>query len=105
MASFGTVLSTARKKHNLSQKQVAEAVKKEDGQSISPQYLNDLEHDRRNPPSEPLMKQLAERLELSLDYLTFLAGQLPDEIRQRSASPDQVERAFTAFRKALDRKT
>ena len=101
MATFGEVLATARKTAGLSQKQVAEAVRKQDGSSISPQYLNDLEHDRRNPPSEPLIKQFAETLDLSPDYLIFLAGQLPDELRNAPASSEQVDKAFKAFRKAL----
>lgn len=105
MDTFGNVLSTARKKLGFSQKQIAELVRKEDGAAISPQYLNDLEHDRRNPPSELLTRQLAQCLRLSPDYLTFLAGQLPEEIRRTAASPEQVDRAFTAFRRALDKKS
>lgn len=104
MDSFGVVLSTARKKLALSQRQVAESVIKEDGGTISTQYLNDLEHDRRNPPSEHLLRQLAATLKLSPDYLTFLAGQLPDEIRRSQASPEQIDKAFLAFRKALETK-
>jgi hypothetical protein len=37
----------ARKKLGISQKNLADRIKKEDGQSISPQYLNDIERDRR----------------------------------------------------------
>lgn len=104
MDTFGGVLAAARKAAGLSQKQVADAVRKEDGTSISPQYLNDLEHDRRNPPSELLMGQLAQVLNLSLGYLNFLAGQLPEEFRGATASPEQVDRAFVAFRREIDRK-
>jgi len=103
METFGAALATARKLAKMSQKQVADTVKKDDGTPISPQYLNDLEHDRRNPPAEPLMRQLASSLGLSLDYLAFLAGQLPNEDRQQGASPEQVERAFMAFRQELRR--
>jgi transcriptional regulator with XRE-family HTH domain len=105
MESFGGALATARKAAGLSQKEVADTVLKDDGTSISPQYLNDLEHNRRNPPSEHLTRQLAGVLGLSLDYLSFLAGQLPDDFRGAAASPEQVDRAFVAFRRALrDRK-
>lgn len=104
MVTFGEVLSTARKRAGLSQKQVAQEVRKDDGVPISPQYLNDLEHDRRNPPSEALLRQLAKRLDLSVDYLVFLAGELPEELRRTAASPEQVERAFSAFRTALREK-
>jgi len=44
----------------MSQKELAGKIKKEDGLPISAQYLNDIEHDRRNPPSEFLIAQIAE---------------------------------------------
>ena len=50
MKTFGTIISEARRAAGLSQKELAAKVKKEDGQPISAQYLNDIEHDRRNPP-------------------------------------------------------
>ena len=55
MKTFGTLISEARRAKGLSQKDLAAKVKKEDGQAISAQYLNDIEHDRRNPPSELLI--------------------------------------------------
>ena len=62
MKTFGTLISEARRTKGLSQKDLASKVKKEDGQAISAQYFNDIEHDRRNPPSEFLIAQIAERL-------------------------------------------
>ena len=50
--------SRAAKRSEL-QKQLAALIKKDDGRPISPQYLNDLEHDRRHPPSEVLLSQFA----------------------------------------------
>ena len=47
--TFGEVITQARKDKKLSQKQVAAETLKEDGQAISAQYLNDIEHDRRKP--------------------------------------------------------
>jgi transcriptional regulator with XRE-family HTH domain len=49
MLTFGRVISEARKNRELSQKELAMLVRKEDGNAISPQYLNDLERDRRSP--------------------------------------------------------
>ena len=43
--SFGEVVATARKAKGLSQKELAALITKEDGEPISPQYLNDLERD------------------------------------------------------------
>lgn len=99
--SFGEIISSCRKKAGLSQRELAAVVLKEDGTPISPQYLNDLERDRRNPPSQHLLRQFAEALDLSPEYLVFLAGELPEDLRTGSYGPEQVEAAFRAFRKSL----
>lgn len=39
--SFGQIIAKGRKKLGIGQKTLAERIKKEDGQPISPQYLND----------------------------------------------------------------
>ena len=99
--TFGAYISEARKKAGLSQKDLAGSIKKEDGLPISPQYLNDIEHDRRNPPGEFFLKQLADKLGLSLDFLRYLSGRLsPDDI-QHTQEPEKVEEAFKAFRKVM----
>ncbi len=100
MSSFGAYLAKARKKTGISQKDLASKIYKEDGSPISPQYLNDIERDRRNPPSEYILKQFAQELNLSLDYLQYLAGQLPSDI-QNVNEPSKIEAAFKAFRKAI----
>lgn len=99
--SLGKIISEARKKAELSQKELANRLKKEDGTPISAQYLNDIEHDRRNLPSEHLLKQLAKELALPVEYLNFLAGNLPGDLRSTAHSPEDVTKAFRAFRKAL----
>lgn len=103
--SFGTYISEARKKAGLSQKDLAARIKKEDGSPISAQYLNDIEHNRRNPPPDFLIVQMAAELELSLEYLLFLAGQFPKDIQEMTPSdPQKVEEAFKAFRRAMGNK-
>jgi transcriptional regulator with XRE-family HTH domain len=106
MKTFGTIISEARRAKGMSQKQLASDVKKEDGEPISAQYLNDVEHDRRNPPSEFLISQIAELLDLSKDVLCLAAGTIPDDLKKMAATqPGKVEHAFKAFRKAVkDRK-
>ncbi len=48
--TFGLAIAKARKAKGLSQKELAAlVVKDEEGGAISPQYLNDIEHDRRSP--------------------------------------------------------
>ena len=101
--SFGQVIAAARKKLGISQKMLAERIKKEDGEPISPQYLNDIERDRRNPPSEYLIGQFAKELDLSEDYLMLAAGTLPGDLAARlsDSDPETIERAFRAFRKTI----
>jgi transcriptional regulator with XRE-family HTH domain len=101
MASFGQTLAQARRQAGLSQRELAARILKEDGEAISPQYLNDLERDRRNPPARHLLAQFAAHLNLPADYLDFLAGQLPEDLRDGSFAPDQVQAAFQAFRRSL----
>lgn len=102
MKTFGTLISEARRAKGLSQKELASKVKKEDGQPISAQYLNDIEHDRRNPPSEFLIGQIAEILDASKDVLCIAAGTIPDEFKRiATTQPQRVEQAFKAFRRAV----
>jgi transcriptional regulator with XRE-family HTH domain len=98
--TFGSCIAEARKKLPMSQKELAARVlREEDGKPISPQYLNDIERDRRSPTSDHLIQQFAEILGIDADYLHYLSGKLPEEIRQRNLSQDAVKAAFMAFRK------
>lgn len=101
--TFGQFVAEARKNVGLSQKELAAIIMKEDGAPISPQYLNDIERDRRNPPSEYLIGEFARQLNLDPDYLYYVAGQMPQDLRDRSRGPEEVQRAFVAFRKALQK--
>jgi transcriptional regulator with XRE-family HTH domain len=102
MNTFGTIISAARRAEGLSQKELAAKIKKEDGQVISAQYLNDIEHDRRNPPSEYLIVQFAALLKLDKDVLILAAGMIPQDLQKLAATqPQKMEEAFKAFRKAM----
>ena len=91
----------------MSQRELAASIRLEDGSSgISPAYLNDIEHDRRNPSGENLIRQFATALKLDQNYLLLLAAsQLPEDLvrKARSVEPNQYSKALVAFRKALDR--
>ena len=103
--TFGEAITRARKEKKLSQKQVAAGTLKEDGQAISAQYLNDIEHDRRNPPSEYIVRQLADTLDLDLDYLLFLAGRFPADVLEMSRDQEGIKTAMKAFRSSLRGRT
>ena len=104
MKEFGDIIAAARKKLGMSQRELAAKIVKEDGQAISVQYLNDIEHGRRNPPSsEHLMAQLAKALAIPKDRLMIHAGQLPSDIMTLiQRQPDKVETVLRAFRRKLD---
>src|SRR5260370_1713252 len=92
MKTFGTIISEARRAAGPSQKDLAAKVKKEDGQPISAQYLNDIEHDRRNPPSEFLIAQIAPILNLHKDVLCLAAGTIPQHLKKTATTqPEKVE--------------
>lgn len=99
--TFGQIIAEARKRAGLSQKDLAARVQKEDGTPISPQYLNDIERDRRNPPSEYLLGQFAQLLAIDADYLYYIAGQLPQDLRDASRPEAEVREAFVAFRRVF----
>ena len=98
--TFGRVIASKRKELKLSQKELAEKILKEDAEPITPQYLNDIEHDRRNPSSDQLVSQFAEKLQLQSDYLYFLAGRMPADLRHKRLTPEAVTKAMTAFRRS-----
>ncbi len=99
--TFGKYIANLRKDKGLSQKELAALIiREEDKKSISPQYLNDIERDRRNPSSDHMMHQFAAALGTDPDYLFYLAGSFPDDVRAANASPEVVAMAFKAFRRS-----
>ena len=101
--TFGEAVAEARKALRLSQKEFAARVLKEDGTSITPQYLNDIEHDRRSPTTDHMVAALARALNQNAEYFFVLAGKMqPADVRQAAtAGPERVNEAMLAFRRAL----
>lgn len=64
--TLGTMLAASRKQEKKSLREMAQRILKEDGTGITPQYLNDLEHDRRTP-SSTVLEQLAKVYRLAPD--------------------------------------
>lgn len=105
MSSFGGAIASGRKAKSMSQKDLAAKIIKEDGQPITPQYLNDIEHDRRSPSSEHIIRAFAKVLGIKEEALYGLSGVLPEHDQElvRRATPKKVDAAFLAFRNALKR--
>jgi transcriptional regulator with XRE-family HTH domain len=101
--TFGRVIREARQRAGLSQRDLAARIMREDDRPISPQYLNDLERDRRNPPDYPLLRQFADVLDLPSDYLAFVAGRVPEDLLTGDYDSDAVAAAFRALRAELQR--
>lgn len=103
--TFGQTVSKARKAKSLSQKDLAAIIlKEEDGTPISPQYLNDIEHDRRSPTSDHLIRQFAKALQLDEGSLFVLAGKIPDDVRRKVKNLEQAAVAFMSFRTSITKK-
>src|SRR5712664_3795454 len=96
--SLGDLIAKARKSCEMTQKELANRLRKEDGSPISPQYLNDIELGRRTPSSDLLLNQFADALGLDRDQVYFFAGQLPPDWRNQPYRPE----AFQAFRRELE---
>jgi transcriptional regulator with XRE-family HTH domain len=87
----------------LSQRQLGLRIKKEDGEKISPHYLNHIERERRCTPSQHLILHFARALKPEPDYLFGLAQiSRKDMVKgmERSSSGDDPE-VFCAFRRIL----
>ena len=104
--TFGQTVNHLRRQSGLSQKELAAKIQLEESKPISPQYLNDIEHDRRKPRSEQFIAAIAGALDTSPSYLAFLAGQLPIELSELALDETRLKRAIQAFRAAaLDAST
>jgi transcriptional regulator with XRE-family HTH domain len=104
MKTFGELIAELRKERGLTQKALASQVKKKDGTAIGLAYINDIEHDRRNPPSPDFVAQLAAVLGVPVEVLQYYAGRLPLDEKPGDPSHQQIVAAYRAFRKEIDKK-
>lgn len=102
--AFGNHVRTARQSAKLSLRELGEKVRKPDGTAFSPQYLNDVEHGRRNPPDEDTIRQLARALDIDPEVLLAEAGREPEDVKAYlAAMPQEREVIGRLFRKARER--
>ncbi len=74
-----------------------------DATCLSAQYLNDVEHGRREPMVDATIERLANALNTSSDYLYFTAGKLPPDIRRMAVSERAADEVFRVMRAQLAR--
>ena len=85
--TFGGAISEARKAKGWALKDLASRVLREDEEAISPQYLNDIEHDRRSPSSDRMVQQFADALGIDLSSrLSFAKSSSPQPMAIRVRS-------------------
>ena len=100
---LGDVINHARRARQLTLRQVAQQVTKDDGTPISPQYLNDIELHHRLPTPH-LLQNLARVLALDYDTLLALAGTADVVVREYlEAYSQQGEAIIKLFRVAHQR--
>ncbi len=95
--TFGEAIRNARYTTGLTQKDLALRV------GISPQYINDIEKDRRNPPSDGILLKWVKALNIGfdLDFLKFLAGRYPEDLLKIPILPEEFALAMDLFRGKL----
>jgi transcriptional regulator with XRE-family HTH domain len=83
---FGQRLRNLRKQKNLSQRDLAARV------GIDFTYLSKIEGGRLDPPSEVIIRRIAQELDANEDELINLAGKVPKELKSvLEESPQAVE--------------
>ena len=103
MKRFGEVVAETRRARGLTQKALAARLKKKDGATIGLAYINDIEHNRRNPPAPHFVAQLAEVLGVPHDVLRFYAHRLDEKVLREHGdpSPERIVAAYAAFKQEL----
>lgn len=105
MQSLGQLIAQARKRRGFSQKELASRIQREDGKPISPQYLNDIERDRRTPGEHVLVELAGELgLDSNLDWMHYLIGKWPDDLKELSMDADTFARRMRVFRRGSGHK-
>lgn len=100
---LGDIINRERRQRRLSLRQLVEKVKKEDGGSITPQYLNDIEFNRRTP-SPHVLRELARELGQDPDLFLMLAGAGTEVVREYLKEyPQEQEDVIQLFRAAQKR--
>ncbi len=98
MTTVGEFLREERRKRNWSLKELGEQLRStRTAGSVSPQYLNDLEHNRRSP-SDELLQQFAKLFDSKLETLQALAQRslsaVSEYLAGHSAASPEVGRVF-----------
>jgi transcriptional regulator with XRE-family HTH domain len=89
--AFGERVRELRKEQGLSQRGLAEHA------GIDFTYLSKIENGRIEPPSEEVIRRVAEALDADADELIVLADKFPSDLAQELKTPERVK----ALRRSL----
>jgi transcriptional regulator with XRE-family HTH domain len=93
--SFGDWLRRTRKAAGQTAKQLAADC------GISAQFMGDIEHGFRAPPSDPVLNTLAGLLHVHRDVIRYRAGRLPEGLSDLDVPDEVVRLALHRFRGEL----
>ena len=96
--SLGDMVAAKRKERGLTYSQLAQLVLRPDGKPVSPTFLNDIEHDRRQPGPQ-VLAALAAALGLSTDDLHLAAGQLPPDLVAGRVTRGRLQQVLDAIQR------
>lgn len=82
--TFGERIKELRKAEGRNQRDLAESV------GIDFTYLSKIENGRMEPPSEDVIRRIAEELGADADELIVLAGRFPSDLAQELKTPERV---------------
>lgn len=102
MRTLGSIVQERREQLGLTLRGLAELVRNplKDGH-IAPQYLQDIERDRRSP-SPAILRGIAAAIGLDADFLAASAGQVPDAVSNYLRThPEECPAIRALFERAL----
>lgn len=100
--TFGQAVAKARTRTGRGLREVAPLILKEDGEPISFQYLSDIENDRRNPPSDHMIDQIASVLGISRYYLYIHARRIPPDF-PINVNVKEADKVYEKLREMLEK--
>ena len=98
--TLGKIIRDARKSKGLNLREAADLIIKENNTPITLQYLNDIENNRRTP-SEHIIKQISQVLNIPVEYLYVYAEMFPKGM-DKNASKEQIVTAFKLFLREIE---
>lgn len=97
--TLGQVIAQAREERGLTLREAAALIRKEDGKSITHQYLSELENCRR-VPSDKVAEELIRVFGIPRSYIYLLMKRLPSEFPS-ALTPQQADAIFRDINKKL----